>query len=190
MPILHMALQKCQSRALLLYLIVRRYEGLYFKMAKMWKKTHIDRMLKTSFYLAKKHSQPMVLHRQNFYIWLYAQEYPRCILSYKRWRSYLRVSYHGKYCFSLCCGPEMVRAWWCFQDHADILSPRTGFFFSFLCVLWWISLFSWKCFTSAIMLGLSMCLGMQHNSHSKDEHSVWQFNRIPRTVCGGVSLEE
>lgn len=79
MPILHMALQKCQSSALLLCLIVRHYEGLYFKMAEMWKKkTHIDRILQTSFHLAKNHSQPMVyLHRQKLYIWLYAQEYPR-----------------------------------------------------------------------------------------------------------------
>lgn len=61
--------------------------------------------------------------------------------------------------------------------------PRTGLLFSFLCVLWWISLFSWTCFTSAIMLDLSMCLGMQCNSHSEDEHSAWQLNRIPRTVC-------
>lgn len=85
MLILRMALQKCQSRALLLYPTVRHYEGLYFKMAEMWEKKNIGITLQTSFHLAKNHSQPMVyLQRQILYIWLYAQDYPKCILSYKK----------------------------------------------------------------------------------------------------------
>lgn len=35
------------------------------------------------------------------------------------------------------------------------------------------------------MLGLSVCLGMHCNSHSEDERSAWQLNKIPRTVCSG-----
>ena len=33
------------------------------------------------------------------------------------------------------------------------------------------------------MLCLSMCLGVQCNSHSEAERAAWQQNRIPRTVC-------
>lgn len=69
-----------------------------------------------------------------------------------------------------------------FRIRQALCHPRTGLLFSRLCALWWISLFLWKHFTSAIMLGVSMCPGIQSNSHSEAEQAAWQQNRIPRTV--------
>lgn len=69
-----------------------------------------------------------------------------------------------------------------FRIRQALCHPRTGLLFSRLCAPWWISLFLWKHFTSAIMLGVSMCPGIQSNSHSEAEQAAWQQNRIPRTV--------
>lgn len=72
---------------------------------------------------------------------------------------------------------------WCFKGQAGPLSPQDCIAVLMpLCFLMNFFVFM-NTFPSVIMLGLSMCLGMQCNSHSEAEQAAWQWHRICRLVC-------